>query len=1378
MPVIETVSGIANYGPTAVLFTLSPDFSVQQYDLTPSQQEELPAMFTLTKSVRFDVSLISSTSSTPKMNAKAVLGAAPPMPVFRNLDSSREPPSLSTIQRATDPAAHARMLRANMASPLSSRGGDTVDTRSIDSRSSTGRSANRRDRAPSMASFAASGTTTFSTMSPSYVGRDTAPSPFWPKTASVASSSRRSKSSRLRQEVPHTPEGNLIDLFPYTRARLASLPYQPATSTLDFKTAPAQELRLQMLRIVFGWEHDIEDLIRDEIARHDPGSLNATLLSRWLGEVGTNYMSMMENDTVTGTDWMLLALSSMGNQGEAAKVMGRGFAQKLLQQGDIHTAATILLGLKDFDEAADIYISRNYFMEGILVTTLAFPDDWQRQSTLVRSWGDYVVENSQQHLAIRCFTVTGADTSMPWASPTQSPFEIPTIARLSHPTTLSPPASPEPENKQQARMTPKSSSLKLITTFASENGSNFRYPGLKTDDRTPTNGIGVTPIAESAMSPSGTPSTYLRPGGLFPRTPRDERRKRLSSIGETAVADISPERKDSLSTSEMEQDSDEQEIPKPGQQITPKLSIDTATVANQVIEGAPLTLSSARYDPKEEEATPKPTPQTAIPISAVRNKTFSNSETNAMKGARESSRARNGSRDRKPTGLHIQMPTLEQLNLNAIATGADGRTPIDRRPSTSSSSFSGSNTGRHDVMSPPTTAQSWTSSAKSPSVSGRSTDQYISSLDSARLYKEKEKRSQRSRDRVLEAKSPSKGRGRLPSEDRGRSGNRYIKPPKRSPSSPKPMSPEDLHRYRSLNAASTGSSVSRDSSPEDDIRTQSVKRKGRSTSKLSDTSHVSRMTARRMSPEPLAPGYRKVSRQRSPPSFLSPIEGRGRSRAKNEGSTIRSPSSPLPMSDQAKLYQNPDDDYIDTDPLKLVEANRQRLRSQPRSSSRKPRERGSSARREQSVDRLKPLEDRYYGYDESGMNQRALDIIQTSDHEKLGFDTVSEGGLKRTKSHRTLKKEMAARELEARRESFLARTAASIPVPTSRPSPPTRTNSDSVAMISHIVNVPGADFEPSMYYDPIDRSASAGPCGTQTPKAMRHPRQLSREEAIPSVPAVPIEWSATGQPLQELPRSMSVPANGQPGPAFPPDMPIHPAFLRQVRPSAKKTNFAPLTEIGRHRRTPSLSNGTSTGHLASIGETLYNAIDGPIIDVPESAHSTPDVIPELQHLAIPPPPPPAPVAPLDAARLSFSTPSGLGIGSIAIVMDDNSPSGTPVIEVGPTLFPLKTKYADDVRLKASTSPPLPPLPHSGNSLTSTTYTAPSPQPSEKIRTHHRGRGSVSEISSKFTRMTDRMRSTSRPRNQSKVRSPQSAVPLDKALPIPYETKVSNAAAYF
>ena len=70
-----------------------------------------------------------------------------------------------------------------------------------------------------------------------------------------------------------------MDLFPFTKARLADVPFRP--TDLGPQRSP-DDLRRNLLKVVFGWDNDIDDLIRDELARHIPGSGAAVLLSKWL----------------------------------------------------------------------------------------------------------------------------------------------------------------------------------------------------------------------------------------------------------------------------------------------------------------------------------------------------------------------------------------------------------------------------------------------------------------------------------------------------------------------------------------------------------------------------------------------------------------------------------------------------------------------------------------------------------------------------------------------------------------------------------------------------------------------------------------------------------------------------------------------------------------------------------------------------------------------------------------------------------------------------------------------------------------------------------------------------------------------------------------
>lgn len=263
------------------------------------------------------------------------------------------------------------------------------------------------------------------------------------------------------------------------------------------------------------------------------------------------------------TDWMLLAMSQMNGESQANKV-GQAFAQKLLEIGDIHTSATVLLGLGDKNEAIEVYVSQNCYMEAILMTCLLTPTDWQRQSYLVRRWGEHVVSHAQQQLAIRCFMCTGVEPSDPWTSPAaqqaasfaeilsgRSPMTSPEPQPLQQQSSnfLRPTPNSQPKVPPSTRSNAKTPALKLITSFDSQPGK-FRFPGLKSDDRTPTNAPGITPIAESAVGGSA-----ISPGGLGSYRANNIQslnnamnartgtpafnRSRLPSIGETPV-DVHP----------------------------------------------------------------------------------------------------------------------------------------------------------------------------------------------------------------------------------------------------------------------------------------------------------------------------------------------------------------------------------------------------------------------------------------------------------------------------------------------------------------------------------------------------------------------------------------------------------------------------------------------------------------------------------------------------------------------------------------------------------------------------------------------------------------------------------------------------------------------
>lgn len=1353
---------MACYGPQAVLFTLGPNHTVQQYDTNP------PA---LAKEVKYLPMAPPPPPSIPN-SSQRIPGAAPPIPVTRGSDTDRGAVTLSTIQRTSNEMQaieNARQLREEMASPLSS----TSRTSRTDTLSTTSSNRAYQRHLPSISSRAQSGTT-FSTISPSMVGRDSlfsGTTSIYPSTASMASSGRRSKGSRLRQEVVRSPEHSYLDLFPRSRIRLGNMTYEPP-EPLDQDNMTSDDLRRRMLEVVFGWSDDIEALIRDELIHQKPGSQSAVLLSKWLGDVDSDMMTASGmSDNVSEIDWMMMALSNMGASGSMNK-MGENMVQRLLRKGDFHTAATILLSLGDREDAVEVYVSRSFYMEAILLTCLAFPTDWQRQAHLVRRWGEFVVENSQQHLAIRCFSCTGVEPPIPWSSPSPRAVNTPSQTPSSISSMLSPPLSP-PTAAPLTRMTTKNSALKVITSFEAPAQAQFKFPGLASTDRTPTNGPGVTPIAESATSPGGTPGGFDRrqargmnslTGRLV--TPGGYHRNRLPSIGETPV------------------DAKLAVFPRPSQLPTPDNSGSDAEKEREIHlrsqtsepktekendESPPLLLSSARYDP----GTPATgnTPQTAVPQTSIRTTILPNPPEESFSSFKEKARIRNGSRDRKPDGLHIRMPSQDQIQTTHYLSNAGvSSQPAEHRRSNTLNSLhsAGLSTGSLSVS-----GQSWTS-AKSPSVSGRSIDQYISSLEEAGSRSRKTKHRSEKRVESREgrpSKSRSKQRTHERSEDRGRDDRRYIRPAKRSPSSPKPMSPETYLAPNGVESidgqvADVRSPVSEGRHIRDDSRQPKPASKIRSGSKASDYSH---RTVRHRSPEGIydsnlgseASRSKASSRQPSPRGLLDP-HGRGRSKSKNKGSLARSPSSPLPMSmsPQAQYYQASDED---DDPLRFVEANRHRLKSRHRSGSRRPRERGSSSRRDKSPDRRRAHEENHLRVPDSDEPRQhpgfAIEQRRASGDQVLA--DVVQPKLERQKSARTQKKEIAARELEARRESLLRNPEAPPilhpdEVSNARPIPPYRSQTDlsnSPTSWSPLVSQSESRKYPVTPVamengDMNSRAASVGPYGLPaTPRAMRHPR-YDEHESIPAVPEIPEgvqplpELFYTGHPMREFPRSMSAPVPDQ-HPPMPLELPMHPAFHKALRPG-KRLNFSPLGDIGQQRQKRSSDSPTVTHgpFSAGIDETLHAADSGvQVISVDD-----PPLLPELQHLSMPPPPPPPPAPyPYRNDPESSSLSSNSNVGVIKMVLDNEPEDEANVIEVPPPPPP-----PEIISMRNTRSPP----------IGTTASPPPSLSRSGSAGRHHRGRSD--NFKNGIKGITDRLRSTSRGRN---TKSPDQTANT----PSPYES---------
>jgi hypothetical protein len=271
VPTVQDVIAICGYGPTATLFTMSRNFSVQQYDINPSG---IPAMVANIQHAPANTPP-SPPSSLDEQKQKQVeeepVTAHPvktaPQLLMVSESSEDESAAMSPLQKIAqemDQLEEERRDRVGPLSPVSSRG-------SLSSRSSSGSGRQPRYRydrptwgtaRSSKSSNSGASGTVFSSGTSSIAAGSNASASIRSGTSAAAS---RYGSSALRKEVLRSPEeaqrSHKMDLFPFTKARLTDVPFRP--TDLGPERSP-NDLRQNLLRVVFGWENDIEELVRDE----------------------------------------------------------------------------------------------------------------------------------------------------------------------------------------------------------------------------------------------------------------------------------------------------------------------------------------------------------------------------------------------------------------------------------------------------------------------------------------------------------------------------------------------------------------------------------------------------------------------------------------------------------------------------------------------------------------------------------------------------------------------------------------------------------------------------------------------------------------------------------------------------------------------------------------------------------------------------------------------------------------------------------------------------------------------------------------------------------------------------------------------------------
>lgn len=1004
---------------------------------------------------------------------------------------------------------------------------------------------------------------------------------------SVATSQSRHRPSRLRNEVPQSPgDANKVhELFPYTRARLSDIPYRHPVSNNARMTN--DDLRRQMFSTIFGWNSSAEDLVRDEMARHPQGASSRILLAKWLGDINSDILAAASSENMTSSDWMLLALSGIGGQASQHK-LGRAYIQRLLENGDIHAAVTIMLGMGDHNDAIEIYVSHKRYMEALILTCMAFPSVWERQSAIIKKWGEWAASHRDPQLAVRCFACTDQESTEPWTSPSAAQLTFQNIGGPSLNEVLSPNYSPGVQLGPQ-RSVAKASALKLITSFGDQSQKS-KFFSQGDDGETPVAGA-ANPFNQNTAIPLDGPSyeattAILKPSNNSrfntPTTARGEgpsfARDRLPSIGESP---LDPNRGQShmaqLSTLQLDQVNSRLSHKRSSSGGLNHMAVGSS-LQRAATAGPMMMRDGYQRVTRSGDRPPSPDAKVLMKMELIHENT------------------RNGPRDRIPFGVNLQLRSLDQEETAEIAPA---------EPSAASSA------ARYHWPSRRRGPGSTAGSVTSVSTSGRSMrhqsskkrDDYIHSLDTASQYSRKQRSRQASRER-------SRGRhdnwdrsiqSRDTSQDRGPPLSSTWTTQKHSPTSPVPMSPEDLISL--------------------------------STPKFAGPA-IEPLTIRKASDPKIRPSSRassRASRRRSPDVRHRPpaLDLRGRSENRDDSSR-RSPStSILPLS--ANHFEGSEDE----EEFRAAIEQREQFRAKHCKSATRGLNTPGLSRRDRSESRHRPRAD-----------SEAVDVLAPLTFQTTrAASTDHVGDLRRVKDERQRKKEQAARDLEERRKSLLKHPQAPpIPHPTQF-SPAIRFGIEASDGPNDIITRSATVPPKSMYA----RGTSLGL--PATPKAMR--LVMDDHSQMPEVPPLPpamVQRQSTATSPEASPKQAVIAGGGNLLTLLPSTV-----YTPPVRPPIPRSMSAPIPDdppSSRFRRKGSM------GGLQDINEGMVSgkrrSHEEPMPPPPPPPPPPPasSMLMELQHLASPPPPPPAP--------LPFGQrPQGQGAlaSGIEIVMDDDEVSG-------------------------------------------------------------------------------------------------------------------------
>ncbi|KAL1867441.1 hypothetical protein VTK73DRAFT_4179 [Phialemonium thermophilum] len=1315
IPTLEHVRGLAVYGPSATLFTLGANNTVQQFDLNapsrmvinvqhpanllpPSppislEEQDKGTAASASESESISVHMTPSTFASEDDGGLQSSTLARRREADSDADEYRAPSDMSSHSSVSVSSTSSRTPGIHYTSSMASRG--MSDATYISTGSSIRYLAihppNKRER------------DSYSTSSLSSISM-----------TSSHNKPRHNRPSRLRHEVESSPGGAATeDLFRLTRSRLSDVPYKKPVIA-DSSRLTNDDLRRQMLSTIFGWNREVEDLIYEEMSRHPVGSVSRILLSRWLG-INTTEIMTSTSQSLTQSDWMLVVLS-MG--GKLDRAVANELIRKLLQSGDINTAATMSIGIGDANDAIEIYISHKRYMEALLLACLFFPGVWERQEAIIKKWGEWAVQHGQQQLALRCFACTGKESTEPWRSPSAAQVDFRSLNAHVIPEVLSPPLSLPDTNVGPQRSIAKSASLKLITSFGNSTTKAKFYSGGD-DGRTPI-AAAVTPIATSALSPTDMYGEDLATAVLNPsqrsafNTPASARahgfgRQRLPSIGET------PNEASTRNLLARLQSSQESSSSRPNH--SQQASVDEKNTSEFSIPRAATASPAMMKDSHRRRDPPPPSPSPA-----------------SLAALTHGPPSRNGPRSRIPDGVKLNLPAVEPAS-------SDVTSPETSVASSNRFHWPSRRRGPGSVASSVTSGASSTAKSRRGHHGGvKSIDDYVHSLDAAQSsHRVRASKGSHTRD----SSQTRKTRSREGSRERGRPSSRTAytpKGPKRSPTSPIPMSPEELINLSTPSKPDTSGEISAAlfvGVSHEEAQPQTVRKSSRHAARESSQSRVSSRASSR------------DGRRRSPNRRPTPKNTRERSTAR-EGSIIRSPSSPLPMS-KNQLSFDPEEE----EDLRLALEQKEKFRRQhSRPSSRgiaDPISPISSVgkTRERSVSR--------HGGGESKRRTPAPTPTPSQQAQPTG-DQV--GDLRAMKDERQLKKEAAARELEERRKSLASRPSAP-PIPHPDDLHPSMSRTPPQGAAAHPTATHGSQSDLALRNT---QSVEPGPTrsmyahrGPQiglpaTPKAMRLVLESDNGKSTKGpVPPIPVTFAQATSPdkattasqehkedppatLTLLPSTVYSPPSRQPIP-------------RSMSAPPEDISVPRTLQGGGHTLGRGVSRRQSLrkGSVDSSAPQEFGATGGrPSYDEKMPPPPRPPLVKELQHLATPPPPPPAPVPHGVGSRPVVY--GGQTSGTIEIVMDNNDQMGSTMGPLPPPPRPPSVPVA--IPVSEATVPIIAP-----------------PAPPASRNGHHRGRSSVdNSIAGRISRATERMRSASRGRNNpNRTKSPETGVPA------PYES---------